>query len=417
MESAPSRDHAETRWSLIRLVAVRFGIVYFPLFWLVLIPFPLVHQAVPWAGKHILHLGRDITAFGNIDTTYNYLRTFFCLVLAAAASAIWSAVHRKGANNEMLHRWLRLFVRTMLVFAMSLYGWDKAFHFQMGTPSLSTLLEPIGQMSPFTLLWTFMGVSHSYEMFAGLVEVLPALLLIVPRFATLGALISATVMTNVFVTNLSYDVPVKIISFHLFLMSWVLLLPDLPRLANFFVLNRTAEPAIHPALTTRRWINRVALVLPALVFLIGLAIGLHKLVGSAVLVRERAAEDQSLNGAWTVEEFAEDSRFSQPMLTPHPHWQMLVFENPRRAILQSADGSRTYLKLNLGSEKKEFSLSDSDNPNWNAQFAFEKPEADSLYLHGSENGHVIHAKLHRVTPRFVLTTRGLHWINENAYWH
>jgi uncharacterized membrane protein YphA (DoxX/SURF4 family) len=411
------RDRAEARWSLIRLVAVRFAVVYFPLFWFVLIPFPLVRHAVPWVGKHILHLGRDILAFGNIDTTYTYLRSFFCFLLATAASAIWTALDRQRANYEMLHRWLRFFVRTMLVCAMSLYGWDKVFHFQMGTPSQSTLLEPIGQMSPFTLFWTFMGVSHSYEMFAGLVEVVPALLLIVPRFTTLGALICATVMTNVFVINLSYDVPVKIVSSHLLAMAWVLLLPDLPRLAKLLVLNRATEPAIHASLTNRNWINRAALVLPALAFLIGLAIGLHKFVGSVVIARERAAEDQSLKGAWTVEEFAEDSRFSQPMLTHNPRWQMLFFENPRRAILQSTDGSRTYLKLNLDSLKKEFSLSDSDNPNWKAQFAFEKPETDSLNLHGSENGHFIRAKLHRVTPRFVLTTRGFHWINENAFWH
>src|SRR5262249_10241374 len=46
-----------------------------------------------------------------------------------------------------------------------------------------------------------------------------------------------------FVLNMTYDVPVKLFSFHLVLLSLFLILPDWPRLRNFFLLNRTVAPA------------------------------------------------------------------------------------------------------------------------------------------------------------------------------
>ncbi len=88
------------------------------------------------------------------------------------------------------------------------------------------------------LLWVFMGMSRLYSFFGGIGEMVGGLLLVVPRFTTLGALISGAMMTNVLLLNLAYDVPRKIYSIHLVLMCVFLLLPDLRRIVDFFLLNR-----------------------------------------------------------------------------------------------------------------------------------------------------------------------------------
>src|SRR5437899_1852931 len=94
--------------------------------------------------------------------------------------------------------------------------------------------------------------SPAYETFTGSVEMLGGILLFVPRLSTLGALVSAAAMTNVFILNMCYDVPVKIYSFQLLAMSVLLLMPELRRLADIFVFNRAAEPSTYPALFARR---------------------------------------------------------------------------------------------------------------------------------------------------------------------
>ena len=49
-------------------------------------------------------------------------------------------------------------------------------------------------------------------------------------------------MTYVFTLNMTYDVPVKLLSFQLALLSVVILTPSLRRVADFFLLNRAIAP-------------------------------------------------------------------------------------------------------------------------------------------------------------------------------
>ena len=62
------------------------------------------------------------------------------------------------------------------------------------------------------------------------------------RTTTLSALVVVPVMLNVFLLNLCYDVPVKLMSFHLFLAGLFLALPDFRRLFDVLILNRPTAP-------------------------------------------------------------------------------------------------------------------------------------------------------------------------------
>ena len=123
------------------------------------------------------------------------------------------------------------------------YGIMKVIPLQMPAPSLTRLLEPYGHFSPMGVLWSFIGSSRAYEMFTGSAELLGGLLLFVPHTAMLGALVSLAVTIHIFVLNMTYNVPVKLFSFHLILYSLFLLAPDARRLVNVLLLNRTAEPS------------------------------------------------------------------------------------------------------------------------------------------------------------------------------
>ena len=125
------------------------------------------------------------------------------------------------------------------------------------------------------VLWAFMGASRPYTVFAGLGEVLAALLLIWRRTGSLGGLVTIGVMTNVAMLNFCYDVPVKLYSSHLLVMAILVVLPDVGRLANVLIWNRPADKT--------NWINawdgrilrwiRVAVKLAVISFGIALPIG------------------------------------------------------------------------------------------------------------------------------------------------
>src|SRR5256886_11517891 len=112
----------------------------------------------------------------------------------------------------------------------------------MSYPSLTRLLQPFGTLSPMGVLWMSMGSAPAYEIFTGCAEVAGGLLLIVPRTTTLGALISLACMIQVFVLDMTYDVPAKLLAFHNFLLSCFLLAPEVPRLVRFLLLNRATAP-------------------------------------------------------------------------------------------------------------------------------------------------------------------------------
>lgn len=58
-----------------------------------------------------------------------------------------------------------------------------------------------------------------------------------------AVILCLSVMANVFMLNMSYAVPLKILSSHLLLLSLFLIAPDARRLADVFVLNRGAARA------------------------------------------------------------------------------------------------------------------------------------------------------------------------------
>jgi hypothetical protein len=269
----PRAEPASTApaWGPAKRVIFRLVFAYLVLYNL---PFPLslipaVAQpyqvfwdaVVPWVGRHVFGVEITVRPNGSGDTTYNYVQVFCFAVVAVAATVLWTLLARKRAGYPRLHEWLRIYVRFSLAAAMITYGAVKVIKSQFPDPPLDRLLQPFGDASPMGLLWTFMGASHSYNVFAGAGEMLGGLLLTTRRTTLLGALVSIGVLGNVAMLNFSYDVPVKLYSCHLLFMAAFLVAPALRRLADLFVLGRGVGPGDTRPLLRNRWLNGGALVL------------------------------------------------------------------------------------------------------------------------------------------------------------
>ena len=131
-------------------------------------------------------------------------------LLSIAVAIVWSLVDRRPSHPRLF---AVTFTATRLVLAalMLSYGWVKILPVQFRPGAEARLvMQPVAQLSPMALLWTFMAASRLFTVFAGLVEFAGGVFLLSRRTVTLGALLSTAAMTNVLVLNVAYDVGVKV---------------------------------------------------------------------------------------------------------------------------------------------------------------------------------------------------------------
>jgi hypothetical protein len=409
-------------------VLFRFACAYFLLY---NFPFPidlippaakpveaLWNAVVPWAGRLLFGLDITVRPNGSGDTTYNYVQVLCFLVLAAAATLVWSLLDRRRGDYARAWGWLRIYLRFVVGVAMLSYGAAKVIPAQFPAPALGTLLEPFGNASPMGILWTFMGASAAYTIFGGASEMLGGLLILFRRTSLLGALICAGVLVNVVMLNFSYDVPVKLYSSHLLIQALLVAAPDLRRLANLFILNRPAPAVEVLPLFSSPGRNRAVAALQIL-FILGFS-G-YMVYRSWAGYQKWSANLEArtpLYGIWNVEEFAADGKVLPPLLTDGVRWRQVLFEYPEMLTVlpMDLDAKSLYYKLALDEKAGRMTLSQYKDKKWKSVLAYRQSGADLLTLEGTFDGKAVRAKLRRKDhKKFLLTSRGFHWINEYPF--
>ena len=421
-----SDDHRE--WGLARNALFRFVFAYFVLY---IFPFPLNvipgaeivsityfslwNAVVPWVGKQVFHLAITVFPNGSGDTTFNYVQVFCFATIAAVVAADWTILDWKRTSYPTLYDGLRIYVRYSLATTMITYGAIKVIKSQFPSPTLDRLIQPFGDASPMGLLWTFMGASESYNIFTGAGELLGGLLLTTRRTTLLGALVSLGVLSHVAMLNFSYDVPVKLFSFHLLAMVMFLIAPDLGRLVRMFLTNGGAEPVEIRPFLGRMWLDRGVVLARTLLVLGYLGISLQGAYESRRTFGDLLPRSPHY-GIWKVEEFEVDGKDRPPLITDAERWRRVIFDHPQMIAIQLMSDTRRRYMLNLDAQKKTMALTKRDDPAWKTTLAYQQPETGVIALEGTIDGQKIRAKLRRTdNPDFLLIKRGFHWINEYPF--
>jgi hypothetical protein len=422
------------RWSLPAKLAFRFCFVYFTLFSLSnqifggLLAIPKVEipdlaslwplrPIVFWTAAHVFRVTKPLvyTGSGSGDKTFDWVLAFCLIIMAGLATAVWSILDRDRPNYITLHKWFRLFIRFALGSEMLLYGLVKVIPLQMPYPSLTRLVEPFGSFSPMGVLWYSVGASPAYEIFAGSAETLAGILLMVPCTATLGALVCLADMVQVFTLNMTYDVPVKLFSFHLLLMAVFLLAPEVFRLAKFFLLNRTVEPSRQPPLFRHARSNRIAYV--AQIVFAAWLLGSNLYGGWTAWHKYGGGAPKSpLFGIWDVEQMSIDGQVRSALLSDYDRWRRVVFDVYGILAFQRMDDSFVRYTASVNAKEGSIAVTKNADKNWKATFVFQRPRADELTLDGTMDGHKLRMQL-RVVDRnsFLLVNRGFHWVQEYPF--
>jgi hypothetical protein len=274
-----------------------------------------------------------------------------------------------------------------------------------------TLVEPVGNQSLSNLLWTFIGSSTPYQMFTGYAELIAGLLLLTPRTTPLGALIALADMIQVWILNMTYDVGLKQISFHLILVALVILAPDLRRLMNVLVFDRAAPPSSLPPLFASARTQRIALAAQVAfgVYLLAIftSVSLHYYSAAG----GPGAPKSPLYGIWSVDELAVDGQARPVVLNDYDRrWRRVIFDAEDALIVQRTDDSFAHYRVTIDATGRTLSLKKGTSQLWRSSFTFTH-DRDRLTLDGEMDGHRIRARLQRVEfDTFRLLNSTFRWV-------
>ncbi|MCU1640080.1 MAG: DoxX family protein [Nocardia sp.] len=434
LEDLPPEENRE--WRPAFRILFRFVIAYFTLF-CVIYPQPifaffgvvqkwlpddlmqkyadLLGPLVRWTGRTVFdHPGVLLNLdSGSGDQLYLWIEVFCILIAAVLVAAVWSALDRRRTEYRTAAGWFLLFFRVILAGQMLNYGFAKAIPLQMPVPGLATLIQPYGDFGHMAVLWNQVGASPVYESLLGMAEITGGVLLLLPRTQLAGALLSLVSMAQVWVLNMTFDVPVKLLSFHLLLLSMVLLAPDARRLTTA-LLGGAAGPSTAPTpFRTRRSrrISDIALVVLALWFILGQSVGAwdgwHKY--------GPGRPHSELYGIWSVTEFTRDGQPVPPLLTDETRWRRMVFEDPGVAIYQRMDDGMVPVLTEFDSGAHRLTLRAPAASDALATLTYDRPAPDRLTLTGELEGHPVTLSLTLVdSDRMPVRQGGLHLVQDYA---
>jgi uncharacterized membrane protein YphA (DoxX/SURF4 family) len=359
-------------------------------------------------GAHLLHIHAPIAVFFG-DTVFEYVLTLCLLISAACVALVWSFADRGRPNYETLHEYSRLVIRLWLAAFLISYGSGKIFPAQFPEPSLSRYLERFGDFSGMGLLWSFMGVSRGYQLFAGVAELSAGLMLLAPRLTTIGAVIASAAMANVLLLNVSYDVSVKLFAAHLLAAALFLAAPDALAVFAFFFKKRTVCLRESKDLFRHLSANRI---LKGVQLSFGLYIATISLMWSHQLAEKRMTNrgQTPLYGIWSVEDFIQDGTTLPPLTTDQMRWRSIVVEAPKVLVIQKMDGTLSHRNISIDDLAHTMDVNGED-PERVDRFGYSTDTAGLLTLQGKDGSHLISVRLRHVEPHSLLNNHRIQWIH------
>ncbi|PRD57129.1 DoxX family protein [Sphingobacterium gobiense] len=401
-------------WNLPTKIGFRFSFIFilsfilimnngaFPLFNYINKPFvQLMHGFTPWFANNVLYYSYDYSIFtnGSGDTSYDWITLLILFLWAVIGTIIWSIADRNRKSYHTSYYWLSTFIRYYIAFMLINYGVIKLGHTQMLPPGLDRLMQPLGEFSPMGLAWTYFGYSKGYNIFVGIMEILAGLLLF-RKTVVLGALITMAISINIMTANYFFDVPVKMISTALFLLSLFLLLPHIKPLFNFLILGKSVQlKALGKPKFTKPWQNKMLFVLKIAVVTIFLVQQISGLLNRQKLI-ELYSKKSPLYGIYLIER-SNDIRTTIPK-----DWASIVFEYEGHATIRDMYYKKKRVSPAIDSTKNKISLN-------NYTFDYSVLENGDVLLTKTFSDRTEEVKLIKQNPdEFELMKREFNWIQE-----
>lgn len=317
---------------------------------------------ISWSAKVVFNIKQPYTKQILSDSTGLYIHIFHLLVISVVVGLVWQFVKQKEVTKAMKY-WFSVVVAYYLALFLFVYGLNKVFKWQFYLPEPNTLFTTVGNTPLDLLFWSTMGASYPYTVFSGVMEVIPACLLLFKRTRLVGAIIAFGVLVNVVLINFSFDISVKVFSLFLLFLSVLLIVPYIKQLYWFFLFKQS--------LSLERWqpvygkYFNTYLVAKTVIIVFVLFEVLNPYY-TANNYNDDVRERPPLHGAYSTNLFVKNGDTLAPMLTNRNYIKKIFVHRRGYFITQTIDDrtqdykllySGNTLKLNNYYQNKDSELS------------------------------------------------------------
>ncbi|MGN7787367.1 hypothetical protein ACTJIJ_22730 [Niabella sp. 22666] len=420
-------------WNWYEKILFRFFFVFFVLFILLnnngafptevaSFTAPISNQfskLVPWISKQVLKIPYEFeqNGYGSGDNTYSYVILFIIFSIAVLATILWSAIDWKRKSYVKLYYWLTVLVRFYVAFMLFSYGIVKIIKLQFPSPHVGRLMQPYGESSPMGLAWTFLGFSKGYNIFMGVAEC-AALLLLFRRTMTFGAIITLMTAANVMAVNYFFDVPVKILSTMLVVMTLFLLAHDIKRLCLFLFSGKPVSlPTIKAPVLSKKWMRITKLSLKILLIAATLIPKINYAFSADKEYGENAATSTYL-GFYEVKKFIVNNKEMPAISADSTQWKHLNIRSHRPATIRlMTDSLKSYEYKFIYGKENYIELTPVGEPAYTKKtLKIESDRNGITSLSGKLDADSVQIFLYKKKKdEFLLMNRGFNWINERPF--
>ncbi len=340
---------------------------------------PIFEAISAYIAVQILGFSTTLSYQLSSDSTGLYIHLLFVAILAIHIALIWQYFSTTQWDDKVPRYWFRTGVAHFLSLHLLAYGASKIFKVQFFLPEPNTLYTPLGQLSKDLLFWSSMGSAYGYTLFSGLVEIIPALLLLHRKTRLLGALVAFGVMTNVVAINFGFDISVKIFSCFLLYLSGLLLSPAVLKSYRFFILEQSTQLSFWRPQLAKTWYIPIKLIV--ILILLGNALIPYIQTGN---FNDDLATRPLLHGAYEVEDFVWDGEERPVNLEDPLRWRRIFVHRRGYLIVQNMQDQFYDFALKVDWDKQTLYL---DGKSGQAALSFEFQEGQFLRLFGQLQGH------------------------------
>lgn len=369
----------------------------------------------------------------NLEGYYNWL---IALVVGLIGTFLWTrSKYGKNGDYDQLYYWLRVLIRYRLALAAIFFGIVKFLPIQIPNVTISDLHTEYGDYLLWKLYYLTNGIAEAgYVPVIGLLEIGGGLFLLHRKTTVIGAGILLSVFLNVVIVNYVYDIGEQVYSSFLFLLAFVLILYDLPRLYSLLVRETTSYPDTF-APSYNSTVSRVRSFLQVL-FLLVIAVFSVQAYSSWKDTNYPFPYEKGIAGAsgvYDVKDFVLNGDTLAYSLTDPVRWQNVVFEEwntvsirdnakvkidslKPRFVFQSND-ERNYEQLGNGGRhfyRYTYSEGEGDLPGTLKFFnktdtskfydlTYDQQNKNEILLQGTDwKGDTLHVRLERLPKRYLL---------------